>query len=176
MVFHFVLCVLAGLYFFDLKNLVFSTLSILIINLIFCLFYLLTIFDNINFILLIIMLITFHDISAYLGGKTFGKLKIYPNISPNKTLEGTIIGVISSIPLTYFYSTYFNLETINYLIFGIILSFLSSSGDLLVSYFKRRINVKDTGSLIPGHGGFLDRFDGYIFCIPISLLFIKIFN
>lgn len=174
--FHSIFCTLAGLYFFQTKSLVFSILSVLIANVIFCLFYLLMIFDNINFILLIIMLVTFHDVTAYLGGKTFGKLKIYPNISPNKTLEGTLTGVISSIPLTYFYSIYFNLEMIKYLIFGIIISFLSSLGDLLVSYFKRQINVKDTGSLIPGHGGFLDRFDGYIFCIPASLLFVKIFS
>ena len=173
---HITICSISGIYFFHKNKLVITFLSILIFNLIFCLFYLLIIFDKINFILLIIMLITFHDIMAYLGGKTFGKLKIYSKISPNKTLEGTLIGILSSIPLTYFYSIYFELEVLKYMIFGIVISFFASIGDLYVSYFKRKINVKDTGSMIPGHGGFLDRFDGYIFCIPISLLFSQIFN
>ena len=111
---------------------------------------------------------------AYLGGKKFGNLKIYPNISPNKTLEGTVIGIISSIPFTYYYSVHFDLEINKYIFFGIVITFLSSLGDLFVSYFKRKINVKDTSSIIPGHGGFLDRFDGYIFSVPVALILIKI--
>ena len=117
-------------------------------------------------------------ISTDIGGFTFGKLFKGPkltSISPNKTYSGVLGSYILSIIFSTIFINYFedNLQK-NNLIFTYFFIFLISSisqlGDLLLSYFKRRSKIKDTGNIIPGHGGILDRIDGMIFAFPFSYI------
>jgi len=112
------------------------------------------------------------DILAYLGGKICGKNKILPKISKGKTIEGTLIGLFSTIFMSFVFKELINNNIINSLIFGFIISILAFLGDMIESIFKRNIGVKDSGKLIPGHGGLMDRFDGYFLVIPFSYFFI----
>ena len=118
-------------------------------------------------------------IATDIGGYIFGKLLKGPklvSISPNKTYSGVIGGYIFSIMLLTIFlnQTYFSFEKLDNLYITYIMIFIISSisqlGDIFVSYFKRLSNVKDTGKLIPGHGGLLDRADGLIFAYPIYYL------
>ena len=117
-------------------------------------------------ILYAVILVSTMDIFAYLGGKLFGKRKIIPVISKGKTIEGTILGLFSTIMISYFIRDLVNFNVIYSLIYGFLIGVISFSGDLLESIFKRKIGVKDSGKLIPGHGGLLDRLDGYFLVIP----------
>jgi phosphatidate cytidylyltransferase len=129
-------------------------------------------------IVLIAFIIAIFDTSAYFAGKAFGKHKLCPSISPGKTIEGFIGGilcvVIASIPLYYILSCKISLAF--YTIFVIILATLSQIGDVLESAFKRRNGVKDSSKLIPGHGGVLDRFDGYILTVPVFFIVNMVVN
>ncbi|MGM9637392.1 MAG: phosphatidate cytidylyltransferase [Eubacteriales bacterium] len=118
------------------------------------------------------------DTGAYFAGMTLGKHKLIPDISPKKTVEGFVGGILSCILIFLLYGwmiSLFTEHTANYLaliVAGLLLSLVSVFGDLLASYIKRRHKVKDYGAILPGHGGFLDRFDSvlavsillYIFC------------
>ena len=120
----------------------------------------------------IIITCIFTDIGGYIFGKIF-KGKKLTKISPNKTYSGMYGSFILSIFITLI--IFFKFMTIEKLIFiAIIFSAISQLGDLIISYLKRRAKLKDTGNLLPGHGGLLDRFDGLIFTIPIGLIFFKI--
>ncbi|MBP9837484.1 MAG: CDP-archaeol synthase [Proteobacteria bacterium] len=116
------------------------------------------------------------DSFAYFTGKLFGKNKITPRISPNKTIEGLIGGIIAAITVASVFKIYFNINLTNtaYIIFTLILIVVSIFGDLFESYIKRIYNKKDSGTILPGHGGVLDRIDSIIFCAPI-LLFVEYF-
>ena len=116
--------------------------------------------------LYVVILVSTMDIFAYLGGKLFGKRKIIPVISKGKTIEGTILGLFSTIMISYFIRDLVNFNVIYSLIYGFLIGVISFSGDLLESIFKRKMGVKDSGKLIPGHGGLLDRLDGYFLVIP----------
>ena len=97
-------------------------------------------------------------------------------ISPNKTISGTIGSFIFSIiPLILFSNlNYFELKlNLSNLLFCLTVSLISQIGDLFISYLKRRANIKDTGKILPGHGGILDRVDGIIFAVPFSYLLLK---
>ena len=115
------------------------------------------------------------DIGGYLFGKTF-KGKKLTKISPNKTYSG----MIGSFFLTLLFTTTYN-YTINFVDFKIIflisilISAISQIGDLLFSYLKRKSKVKDTGNILPGHGGILDRIDGILFALPLGLILIDYF-
>ena len=111
------------------------------------------------------------DTFAYVGGKIFGKNSIVPKISKGKTIEGTLVGFCFTIIVSIIARDLINLSIIGSIICGIIISALSFLGDLLESYFKRNIGVKDSGKLIPGHGGLMDRFDGYFLVLPVSHIF-----
>ena len=113
------------------------------------------------------------DVFAYLGGKLFGKRKIIPLISKGKTIEGTIIGLSFTIIISYFIKDLMNFNVIYSLIYGFFIGTIAFSGDLLESIFKRNIGVKDSGKLIPGHGGLMDRFDGYFLVIPFLYISIN---
>jgi len=120
--------------------------------------------------LLILSICIFTDIGGYIFGKIF-KGKKLTSISPNKTYSGMIGSFISSLIVSMLFISYFNLSF--YLIFfTFLISLVSQSGDLFISYLKRKANIKDTGNFLPGHGGLLDRLDGIIFAIPLG---IKIF-
>lgn len=120
------------------------------------------------------------DIAAYLIGKRFGKHK-FSKVSPNKSIEGCIAGVIGAVILiliyTYLANTYFaqSISYINAGIIGAILSILSQIGDFAASSIKRYLDVKDFSDLIPGHGGMLDRIDSVIFIAPFSYYLLTLF-
>lgn len=115
------------------------------------------------------------DMGAYLFGKSIGKHKLLPQVSPNKTWEGVLGGFLAVLAVLLFTSlchvNNFNLKCANLnhlpllhiLILAIIITILGTLGDLFESWLKRRAGIKDSGCLLPGHGGFLDRIDGFIF-------------
>ena len=134
--------------------------------------------DYLYFLSVIIICIS-TDIGGYVFGKIFKGPKI-TKISPKKTYSGMVGGYILTILfLNLFYSSYFlfinpfqtNLKLV---LFMLLVSTVSQLGDIIVSYFKRLSQIKDTGKIIPGHGGLLDRIDGMIFAIPFSYLILKI--
>ena len=134
-------------------------------------FFLSSEFDNRqNVFLFILSICIFTDIGGYIFGKIF-KGKKLTSISPNKTYAGMIGSFICSLIICMLFIIYFNFS-INLIIFTFLISLVSQSGDLFVSYLKRKANIKDTGKFLPGHGGLLDRLDGIIFAVPVG---IKIF-
>ncbi len=117
------------------------------------------------------------DTAAYFVGIAFGKHKIFPRISPNKSWEGAIAGFIFSI-LTMILAKIFFLELINMnnaIIIGIIIGIFGQTGDFIESMIKRDASVKDSSSLIPGHGGIFDRFDSLIFSAPLIYFYMNNF-
>ncbi len=109
------------------------------------------------------------DVAAYFVGRKFGKNKLIPAISPNKTLEGALGGLAASIILGAGLGSYFFPEA-NLITLGVscaVAGILAQSGDFFESLIKRVAGAKDSGSLLPGHGGFLDRFDGILFALPV---------
>jgi len=129
------------------------------------------------FFLYIISICFFTDIGGYVFGKLIGGKKL-SKISPNKTISGTIGSFIFSIvPLIIFLNLgYLNLEfDSNNILVCLLVSLISQLGDLFISFFKRKAKIKDTGKLLPGHGGVLDRVDGIIFAIPFTYFLLKLF-
>ena len=112
------------------------------------------------------------DIGAYLVGKVVGGPKLAPDISPNKTWAGLGGGMILAAGLGYAVAVGFGMaEPVIALVFGCVLAGVSQAGDLFKSYFKRRAGVKESGDLIPGHGGVLDRIDGLVFAAIFMVFF-----
>ena len=130
------------------------------------------------YILLITSICVFTDIGGYFFGKLLKGPKL-TKLSPNKTYAGMIGGyVLSLILITLIFNNYFQLElhiksNFNLFIFTLIISTISQVGDILISYFKRLSKIKDTGKIIPGHGGLLDRVDGMIFAFPFSYIILS---
>ena len=117
---------------------------------------------------LIIINTAIYDISAYIIGSKFGRNYIVNKISPKKTLEGLIGGVLASALYGLLMNFYFDIKfAVLIFIFGALLAF---AGDLLISYFKRQSGVKDTGDILPGHGGILDRIDSHLVATPILII------
>ena len=118
--------------------------------------------------LLVILNTAIFDTFAYIVGSNFGRTKIAKEISPNKTYEGLVAGTISSVIYGYLVCIFLNIDLliIPCFVIGCLFAFL---GDLLISYFKRRSGIKDTGSLLPGHGGVLDRLDSHLLATPLLL-------
>lgn len=116
------------------------------------------------------------DIGAYFIGRAFGKRKLWPEISPNKTVEGSIGGVVCAALVAVVYQWTTNLfDSIGFvLVITIVLSIFGQLGDLVESAFKRHYGVKDSGNILPGHGGILDRFDSLLFILPILYFFISV--
>lgn len=121
------------------------------------------------------MLVWVNDTFAYLVGKNFGKQKLFPSISPKKTVEGFLGGLffacIASYFIWYFTQT---LTFTHWLILSIIVSVFGTIGDLIESKFKRQADVKDSGVIMPGHGGLLDRLDSIIFAAPFIYLYLRL--
>jgi len=125
----------------------------------------------------VFVLIWTNDTFAYIVGKNFGKNKLYKQISPNKTIEGFIGGLIFSCIAGYFiyyFTHYLNFQS--WLGMAIILSVFGTLGDLIQSKFKRQAGVKDSGKLMPGHGGLFDRLDSIIFSSPFVYAYLLILN
>ena len=159
--------------FYKKSNFINFILSNLIIVSFFSLISILHFTNGLYTILYAVILVSTMDIFAYLGGKLIGKRKIIPSISKGKTIEGTIIGLVATILISYFIKDLMNFNVIYSLIYGFFIGILAFSGDLLESAFKRKIGVKDSGNLIPGHGGLMDRFDGYFLVIPFLYISIN---
>jgi len=134
--------------------------------------------ENYNFeiFLFIIAVCIFTDIGGYIFGKIFKGPKL-TKISPRKTYSGVIGSFLLSLMAGLIFINYsledptnFNTDTFNVLILILFISLISQLGDLIISYFKRKAKLKDTGKILPGHGGLLDRIDGMIFVFPIFYL------
>lgn len=124
----------------------------------------------------LLILIWANDMMAYFVGRLFGKRALYKEISPKKTIEGFAGGLILTIVVSLILSIYVqHLTPIQWIIYGSMVSISSTIGDLFESMIKRRYGVKDSGILLPGHGGFLDRFDAFLFTIPIATLFLYLY-
>ena len=155
------------------SNFINFILSNLIIFSFFSLVAILQSSNGLHTLLYIVILVSSMDVFAYLGGKLFGKRKIIPIISKGKTIEGTIIGLFFTTLISLFIKDLMNFNFINSLFYGFFIGIIAFFGDLLESIFKRNIGVKDSGKLIPGHGGLLDRFDGYFLVIPFLYISIN---
>ncbi len=118
------------------------------------------------------------DTGAYLAGRSFGKHKLFERVSPKKTWEGSIGGLVLVSIVAYILSQFelFDaVETIDWLIIGGLIVVFGTFGDLFESLLKRNLNIKDSGTILPGHGGVLDRFDGLFLAVP-AVFFYLIFT
>jgi len=121
----------------------------------------------------IFILIWINDVFAYLGGLMLGKHKLYESLSPNKTWEGTITGIVFTIVASYPVSLLFKgFSLTDWAILSVMISVLGIFGDLFESMIKRNNQLKDSGKLLPGHGGLLDRFDAFLFAMPVATAYI----
>ena len=111
------------------------------------------------------------DSMAYFVGRFFGKHFLFPRISPKKTWEGSIGGAIFCMALGYGLTIWMKEVSWNWMVVAGIITVFGQLGDFVESMFKRSMNLKDSGNILPGHGGILDRFDGFIFSIPIIFLY-----
>lgn len=128
-------------------------------------------------VIALFILIWTNDSLAYLTGWLIGKNKLFERISPKKTWEGTIGGILGAVLAGYLIGIYLMPNTsIYWMICAIIIAPCAILGDLLESLFKRSVNIKDSGNLLPGHGGVLDRFDAAIFAIPFYFLWTHIYE
>ena len=162
------LALITNLFFYKIYT---NTINFIISNLLiisfFSLIKMLLIPNGLNIFLYLVLLVSVMDIFAYIGGNIFGVKKIAPTISNGKTIEGTLIGLFFSILVSVLIKDLVDINFLYALILGFTIGLFSFLGDLLESFFKRRIGIKDSGNFIPGHGGFLDRFDGYILILPL---------
>ena len=180
--FNFGLIIIFGISIYELIKLrVFSLQSllafILIVTAILCLYS----YELERILILIaVMISVVTDAFAFFAGKVLGRNKIFPIISPNKTLEGTIGGVVSSVLINSLMITLIfqnSLKTLDVIMLSLMVFICAVAavfGDLLISSIKRQANLKDTGSLIPGHGGLLDRIDSHILCIPVFFVLYEV--
>ncbi len=126
----------------------------------------------------LLLTIWFTDSFAYFGGMKFGKNKLSPKISPNKSIEGSVIGSLSSIviALLFFYTTniFSNLISCDCYYIDMLVP-LVNFGDLIESAYKREYQVKDSSNLLPGHGGIFDRFDSVILSAPCLIILLSLF-
>lgn len=127
------------------------------------------------FLLAMLVFIWVNDSFAYLTGSLFGKHRMFERISPKKSWEGFIGGTAFTIAASIVFAGYFTqLPTWGWIGFAIVMIVFGTLGDLVESLFKRTLNVKDSGSLLPGHGGMLDRIDSVVFSIPALFVYIEI--
>ena len=135
----------------------------------FSFFYYVNNLSNYNEIILLFLIVILFDTLSYIFGNLFKGKKIIPSISPGKTLSGYILGFITSFFIVLFvnsYFSFFNLE-IKLLLFILIIIISSIIGDIIESLIKRKLLIKDISNLLPGHGGFFDRFDSFLFVFII---------
>jgi phosphatidate cytidylyltransferase len=116
------------------------------------------------------------DTTAYFVGRTIGKHPLAPHISPKKTWEGSIGSMIGSLLVAYGFSFWIHISLIHLLIMAVLGNIAGQMGDLLESAYKRSAGVKDSGTILPGHGGVLDRIDALILCIPVIWYYLVLVN
>ncbi|NGM60994.1 phosphatidate cytidylyltransferase [Sphingobacterium sp. SGG-5] len=118
-----------------------------------------------------------NDTGAYLAGRSFGKHKLFERISPNKTWEGLIGGVVFALLIAINLAQYFEgLTSGQWATMAVLIGIFGTFGDLVESMFKRSLGVKDSGHILPGHGGLMDRFDGLLLAAPLVFLFLLIWQ
>jgi phosphatidate cytidylyltransferase len=123
------------------------------------------------------LLLWANDTGAYLAGISFGRHKLFERISPKKTWEGFFGGVLAAVVAGWFLSGWLGvMDRYHWVIIAVIISVAGTYGDLVESMLKRSLGVKDSGTIMPGHGGFLDRFDSAIISFPLVFLFISLFG
>ncbi len=123
----------------------------------------------------VLVLIWVFDIMAYVTGSLLGKTKMVPKISPKKTWEGFAGGVVFTIAASFLIWKHIpTLSLLNHFLIAVTVVIFATPGDLLESYFKRKANIKDSGNILPGHGGILDRFDSFFMVIPFVWVVLKI--
>jgi phosphatidate cytidylyltransferase len=123
------------------------------------------------------LLIWANDTGAYLSGISFGRHKLFERISPKKTWEGFIGGLILAVLVSWLVSGWLGVVgKFNWVVIAALISIAGTYGDLVESMLKRSLGVKDSGKIMPGHGGFLDRFDSAIISFPLVYLFISLFG
>ncbi|MBF0713931.1 phosphatidate cytidylyltransferase [Gemella sp. GH3] len=134
--------------------------------------------QGLDVILYLLITIWVTDSGAYFGGMNFGKRKLSPNISPNKSIEGSLIGALSSLVVAvgFFFTTDIFKDIILAIVVTLVVSILGQTGDLIESAFKREYNVKDSSNILPGHGGIFDRFDSVILTTPMLLSILLLIN
>ena len=129
---------------------------------------------NPNLIIAILIMIWVNDSFAFLVGKNIGKRKLFVSVSPKKTQEGFLGGLVFALIAALIISQFNNDFTlVNWLIIATIVSVIGTIGDLVESKFKRQANIKDSGNIMPGHGGILDRLDSLLFAAPFVYLYIN---
>ncbi len=115
------------------------------------------------------------DTGAYLAGNAFGKTKLFERISPKKTIEGSLGGLVLTVIVAYFLSTiFFQVSMLDWIIIAMLVVSFGTFGDLFESMIKRKAEIKDSGSFIPGHGGILDRFDSVLFSAPSVFVYLNL--
>ena len=161
-------------------NLGYTFLGVIYVAVPFSLIYEMVITDNSykpELILGTLFILWVNDSGAYFAGRFLGKRKLFERVSPKKTWEGfwggAIFATVMALILQHFYSS---LAAWQWISIACIIFTTGTLGDLVESLFKRSIAIKDSGSIIPGHGGFLDRFDGLLLSMPFILSFLKIFG
>lgn len=132
---------------------------------------------NFEIILGSLLLLWATDVGAYFAGTKFGRRKLFERVSPKKSWEGALGGAAFATLIAFLLGLYFrSFEPWKWYCIGAIIVVTGTYGDLVESLFKRSIAIKDSGSTIPGHGGFLDRFDGLLLSAPFIVTFLKIFS
>ena len=126
---------------------------------------------GLHFVILFFLIVWAGDTGAYFAGRKYGKRKLFPVISPKKTQEGAIGGLLAGLGVTLIYKLAFlpSLHWTGVVIMPLVVGVTAIIGDLCESFLKRAFDKKDSGSLLPGHGGLLDRFDSVIFSLPVML-------
>lgn len=134
--------------------------------------------NGVRWVILFLLIVWSGDTGAWFFGKRYGKKKLYPLISPGKTVEGAAGGLASSVLVTLLFKVLFfkNLSWAGALVSAVLVGIVSQIGDLCESFFKRSYKMKDSGTILPGHGGMLDRFDGVLFSLPIMYFCVKLFG
>lgn len=134
--------------------------------------------ESYNALVMVLIMVWMNDNGAYMGGSLLGKHKMWERHSPNKTWEGTIGGALFCIAAAILAGPHFDADThvAGWAVIGLICSVAGTLGDLVESMFKRYCGVKDSGKIMPGHGGVLDRFDSILMTVPFVMLIIGILN
>jgi phosphatidate cytidylyltransferase len=163
-------------HFKELMYSVFALIYLVFIPLFFSRIYSLP--HGVEWTVLFLLVVWAGDSGAYFIGKKYGKRKLYSKISPKKTVEGLVGGLFASTIATIAFRALFfpNMMWEAILVVALGVGFVSQMGDLCESFFKRAFDKKDSGTVLPGHGGFLDRFDGVVFSLPVMYTFVRIFS
>ncbi len=159
---------------FNFRDLIFTTWGVIYIVWLFGFLIALRNMPNgLNYTLLLFLSIWINDTAAFFIGSNLGKRKLIPQISPNKTVEGALGGLLGTVVFLFFFRVLVNMEPFIAVLAGVFISLLGQTGDLLESALKRFLDTKDSGELIPGHGGVLDRFDSVLMAAPFLYFYVK---